>query len=142
MLNGKRILVVEDEFVVSMMLEDVLTDAGAMVLGPVVSVRDALGLLDVAMLDGGVSAAVLDLRLGRENGIVVADALRKRGVPYVFTTGLGEFAELEQHEDAPVLAKPYSLQGLMRTLEKLLLDGNQFMISPDDARQTKVPETH
>jgi hypothetical protein len=64
-LEGRRILVAEDETVVAMVLEDTIIDAGGMVLGPVISVPDALGLLDAAKADGGVSAAVINLRLGQ-----------------------------------------------------------------------------
>ncbi|MFC7555148.1 hypothetical protein ACFQU7_27280 [Pseudoroseomonas wenyumeiae] len=80
-LNGHRILVAEDEVPVAMMMEDTIIDAGGMVLGPVISVPDALGLLDAAKADGGVSAAVINLRLGQHRTTRLAAALRNRACP-------------------------------------------------------------
>jgi DNA-binding response OmpR family regulator len=62
-LTGKRVLVVEDEILVSMLVEDELRGAGAEVVGPVSSVSDALRLIDAAATVGGINAAVLDINL-------------------------------------------------------------------------------
>src|SRR3712207_4790780 len=74
-LTGKRVLVVEDEALVSMLVEDQLHDAGATVLGPAPSVPEALRLVAAAAADGGISAAVLDINLDGQHVRPVADRL-------------------------------------------------------------------
>ncbi len=99
----RRILVVEDEALVAMLVEDALTDAGFAVLGPARSVAQALEMLRGAAPD----AAVLDLNLGGENSLAVAEALAARGIPFVVATGYGA-AGLPAHlRHIPVLPKPY-----------------------------------
>ncbi|RKK03464.1 response regulator [Pseudoroseomonas wenyumeiae] len=119
-LNGHRILVAEDEVPVAMMMEDTIIDAGGMVLGPVISVPDALGLLDAAKADGGVSAAVINLRLGQHRTTRLAAALREQGVPFLYATGYGTHHDLDAHQEVPVLAKPYNPADLVEALEGLL----------------------
>ncbi|MBC9176050.1 response regulator [Pseudoroseomonas ludipueritiae] len=111
----------EDEALVAMMMEDCIVEAGGMVLGPVISVPDALRLLDAAMADGGVSAAVINLRLGRENTLRLADALAARRVPFIYATGYVSHHDLELHQEAPVLAKPYNAADLIQALGDLLV---------------------
>jgi DNA-binding response OmpR family regulator len=106
-LAGKRVLVVEDEALVSMLLEDVLRDAGATVLGPAPSVDDALRAVEAAAADGGISAAVLDINLDGRHVSPVADKLAALGVPFLFATGHGENHNTGGHEDAPFLEKPF-----------------------------------
>lgn len=119
-LDGHRILVAEDEVPVAMMMEDSIIDAGGMVLGPVISVPDALGLLDAAMADGGVSAAVINLRLGQHRTTRLADALTQQGVPFLYATGYGSHRDLDAYQEVPVLAKPYTPAALVEALERLL----------------------
>jgi len=107
MLHGKRILVVEDEALISMLLEDELLEAGAEVVGPVCSVKEALELIDQAAADGGLSAAVLDINLEGETVSPVADRLATLNVPFVFATGYGEGYNRGLHAAAPILAKPF-----------------------------------
>jgi DNA-binding response OmpR family regulator len=85
-LKGKQVLVVEDEALVSMLIEDELRDAGATVLGPAVRVDDAVRLVEAAAADGGISAAVLDINL---EGRHVASVANRLGVPFLFATGYG-----------------------------------------------------
>jgi CheY-like chemotaxis protein len=122
-LEGQRILVAEDEVLVAMMLEDTIIDAGGMVLGPVVSVPDALSLLDAAKADGGISAAVINLRLGQRTTTELADALTKQGVPFIYATGYNNHDDIEAHQGAMVLAKPYNPPDLLQALESLLTRG-------------------
>jgi len=122
-LKGQRILVAEDEVLVAMMMEDTIIDAGGMVLGPVVSVHDALSLLDAAQADGGVSAAVINLRLGQHSTTRLADALTEQGVPFIYATGYGTHHDLDAHQEVPVLDKPYNPAELVESLESLLSCG-------------------
>lgn len=83
-LEGLRILVVEDEYLLADEMDYELAAIGAVVLGPAGSVREAIDLIQgEARIDG----AALDLNLGGEPAFEVADLLARRGVPFVFTTG-------------------------------------------------------
>jgi CheY-like chemotaxis protein len=102
-LEGHRVLVVEDEELISLMLVDVLEELGAAVVGPAASVPDALRLVE----QGGMTAALLDLSLRGETVYPVADQLAAQGVPYVFITGYGQGHLAARHGHAPVLTKPF-----------------------------------
>ena len=117
-LKGKRILVVEDEALVSMLVEDELRDAGATVLGPAACVGDALRLVEAAV-DGGISAAVLDINLDGRHVRPVADRLAALRVPFVFATGYGEGCDTGGHGTAPLLSKPFAPERLIAAVEAL-----------------------
>ncbi len=118
-LKGKRVLVVEDEALVSMLVEDELRDAGAKVLGPAPSVDHALQLIEAAAADGGISAAVLDINLDGQHVEAVADRLAALGVPFLFATGYGEGCDTGGHRAAPILCKPFSPESLVAIIEAL-----------------------
>jgi DNA-binding response OmpR family regulator len=82
-LARKRILVVEDDYLVAMDIVRALERAGAEVVGPAPAVEAALNALEQTVLDG----AILDINLGGEMAFPVADALMARGVPFIFATG-------------------------------------------------------
>jgi DNA-binding response OmpR family regulator len=107
MLQGKRVLAVEDEALICMLMEDGLTGAGAEVIGPAYSVEEALGLIDRTAADGGLSAAVLDINLDGEMVSPVADHLAALGVPFIFATGYPEDHNRGLHAAAPTLRKPF-----------------------------------
>lgn len=112
---ARRILVVEDEALVAMLVEDALEDAGFGVIGPVRSVAQALEALEAELPD----AAVLDLNLAGENSVAVADALVARGIPFVVATGYGAAGLPATHRDALVLPKPYDPADLTALLGRL-----------------------
>ncbi len=118
-LTGKRVLVVEDEIFVSLLVEDELRGAGAEVIGPAPSVSDALRLVEAAAADGGISAAVLDINLNGMKVAPVADKLAVLGVPFLFATGYGENCDTGGHADARVLRKPFSPHALVDAVEAL-----------------------
>ncbi len=122
-LKGKRVLVVEDEALVSMLVEDELRDAGATIVGPAPSVGDALRLIEGAASDGGISAAVLDINLNGEKASPVADRLAALGVPFLFATGYGEGCDTGGHGAAPTLHKPFALERLIAAIEALVPAG-------------------
>ncbi|MCP8940478.1 response regulator [Alsobacter sp. SYSU M60028] len=115
-LDGKRILVVEDEAVIAAMIEDMLEDLGAVVVGPVNTVARGLALAG----DAAIDAAVLDVNLRGERVDPVARLLARRGVPVVIASGYGESGEFEH--DGAVLTKPFTLADLGRVLESALRD--------------------
>ena len=118
-LKGLRVLVVEDEALVSMLVEDELRYAGAMVLGPAPSVGDALRLVEAAAADGGISAAVLDINLDGQHVAPLADRLAALGVPFLFATGYGDSRDTGRHGAAPVLEKPFDMERLVAAVAAL-----------------------
>ena len=115
-LAGKRILVVEDEALVSMMVEDELRDAGAEILGPAPSIANALRLIEAAVSDGGINAAVLDINLGGQHVGPLADRLTALGVPFLFATGYNADCDTGGYERAPLLEKPFEMGRLVAIL--------------------------
>lgn len=113
-LAGRRILIVEDESMIALMIQDVLADLGSVVVGPAARIETALELATTAPID----LAVLDLDLVGEPVYPVAEALAKRGIPFVFTTGYGQRGIAEVWRDRPSLLKPFrpsQLAALLRT---------------------------
>lgn len=111
----RRVMVVEDEVLVAMLVEDALLDAGYDVIGPATTVKDALALLGRETPD----AVVLDLNLAGETSTPVADAIAARGIPYVIATGYGAAGLPAGHQDALVLAKPYDPSDLTAMLARM-----------------------
>jgi DNA-binding response OmpR family regulator len=122
-LKGKRILLVEDEALVAMLVEDELLDAGAHIVGTASSVAEALRMIEVAMGDGGISAAVLDLNLDGELVWPVANALDELGVQFLFETGYAPGCNAGRHVTAPVLHKPFDPQALIGAVGGLVTLG-------------------
>lgn len=112
---AKRILIVEDEVLVAMHLEDLLTDMGHQVVGPATRINQAVELARKSEID----AAVLDVNLAGRNSFPVADILRQRGIPFVFATGYGAEGFVEGYRDEPTLRKPYEARDLMRAIATL-----------------------
>lgn len=115
-LNGRRILVVEDEYIIAIQVKHWLQDAGAEVIGPVPSVERALNLIE----DGGIDAAVLDLNLGeRRTAHPIADRLGALGVPHLFATGDVRLPHISGYDDRPRLEKPFVEAELVQAILKL-----------------------
>jgi CheY-like chemotaxis protein len=110
-LAGKRILLVEDEFIVAAMLEDVLRGLGAVVVGPAYRLGQGLRLAQEEAID----VAILDVNIEGERSDPIADALAGRGIPFVLATGYGNG---EARHGASVLTKPYTPQMLAAALAR------------------------
>lgn len=115
-LSSLKVLVVEDEALVSMLVEDMLTDMGCAIVGPAAEIEEALRLAGSADID----AALLDVNLGGRPIFPVADALKIRGVPFAFASGYGEAGLTEDHRGSTVLQKPFREADLRRVLEGLV----------------------
>jgi DNA-binding response OmpR family regulator len=111
----RRILVVEDEMLIGMLLEDMLTDMGHEVAAIVPRLKDALAAVERESFD----LAVLDVHLHGESAFPVADALIAKGVPFIFATGYGERGLPENYRGRPVLQKPFARDDLDRLLKAI-----------------------
>jgi CheY-like chemotaxis protein len=114
-LAGLRVLVVEDEMMVSMLIEDMLTDLGCVVIGPASRLDEAIELAEVSEID----CAVLDVNLGGQPIFPLADLLRERGRPFAFATGYGDAGVRDVDRGTPVLQKPFREGDLARVLGEL-----------------------
>ena len=114
-LAGLRVLVVEDEMMVSMLIEDMLADLGCAVVGPASRLDEALELMNASDLD----CAVLDVNLGGQPIFPLADLLRERGTPFAFATGYGDAGLRDVDRGTPVLQKPFREGDLARVLGEL-----------------------
>jgi CheY-like chemotaxis protein len=116
-LVSLRVLVVEDETLVALLLEDMLADLGCIVIGPATSVEVALALLETEPVD----VALIDVSLGSsELSLPVADALVHKRIPFAFASGHGPKAlGGTRHEGASLLLKPFSFAELTAIVVEL-----------------------
>ena len=115
-LDGKRILLVEDEAVIAFAVEDMLLDLGCEVVGPAFRLDDAVALASSAAID----AAILDVNLNDERSFAVAEILRRRGIPFLFATGYADTGVDWDGGDVALLAKPYRKEQIAAALDRLL----------------------
>jgi CheY-like chemotaxis protein len=111
-----RVLVVDDEPLIAMMVEEWLADLQCETVGPAASAKAALALIEGAEIDG----AILDVSLNGHDSFAVAAALRERAVPFAFATGHASDRIEQQFKDAPTLAKPYNFESMRRVVTALL----------------------
>ena len=113
---GKRsVLIVEDEPLIAMMLEDFLETLGHSVVGTCESVEEAIEKVEA----GGFDLAIIDVQLKDGQQVwPLADRLVEEGKPYIIATGGHVDPPPEQHADAPVLCKPYTIEAIEPALEQ------------------------
>ena len=107
-----RILVVDDEPLIAMLVQDWLVDLGCEVLGPAHTVDDAMALIDGSSIDG----AFLDVSLGSGNSYGIAEALQSRSVPIAFATGHGAASIDPRFSTAITIAKPFDFASMERVV--------------------------
>lgn len=115
-LSGLKVLIVEDESLVSMLIEDALADLGCRVAGVASRIDEALDKAATLPLD----AAILDVNLHGKQTAAVAEILKKRGVPFLFATGYGVSGLPGGFQTAPFLQKPFHEADLERVLRQAL----------------------
>lgn len=116
MPGSSRILIVEDEPLIAMMLEDFLDALDRELAGSADGVEAALALIE----QGGIDAAILDVNLrGGEQSWPIADRLAELGIPFVIATGGADDSIAEAHRDRPVLSKPFTLSSVEAMLDSL-----------------------
>lgn len=114
--NDKRVLLVEDEPLVSMMLADMLAAFGHKVDGPYNRFSDAM----LAAKSNNLQAGILDVNLGGEKTYAVADILADRKIPFAFVTGYGPDTIISEFSHAPVLQKPIEAAKLHALLQQIV----------------------
>ena len=114
--TAPRLLVVEDEYLIRMLLEDMLDELGYAVTVAVGSIAEA----SEHATSGTFDCAILDVNVDGEEIFPVAEILAGRGLPFVFVTGYGEGSLPARFRDRPALQKPFQTERLKATLDKLL----------------------
>lgn len=111
-----RVLVVEDEVLIAMLIEDMLVDFGHEVVGPAMRLHRALKIAQEEKFD----LAILDVNLANEQSFPVADVLREKGVPFIFATGYGVQGVKDEFPDVVTLQKPFEARQLQDAIAGVL----------------------
>jgi DNA-binding response OmpR family regulator len=111
----RRVLVVEDDYMIASLLADELNEFGYVVIGPADNLTDAIAVASGSVLDG----ALIDIALRGESALPVAQILTDRNIPFAFVTGESENAE-GTFKDVPMLLKPFTVEELRLALERIL----------------------
>ena len=117
LLSGRRVLVVEDEMLVLIMIEDMLADLGCKSVTSAATVDKALALINEQVFD----VAMLDMNLNGNDSLVVAETLAARGIPFFYSTGNTSRSFRDGYSDRPVLKKPFKYEELAAILTRLKL---------------------
>jgi CheY-like chemotaxis protein len=115
-LRGRRILVVEDEYLLADDISRALAEAGAEVLGPVASARAAEAII---ASEERIDAAVLDINLRDGAVFPAADTLAERDIPFAFATGYEQWSLPERFQDRPLVEKPFKASQITALLMPL-----------------------
>ena len=110
-----RILLVEDEMLVAMLLEDMLAEAGHTIIGPLARIDQAVE----AARGQAIDLAILDVNVGGDEVYPVAEALAAREIPFAFATAYGAHGLREPWQDRPTLQKPFHRNDLFRMVAEL-----------------------
>ena len=108
MAEKRIVLIVEDEPLIAMMLEDFLDSLGHGIVGTCETVQDAMAKVE----EGGFDVAIIDVHLKGEHVWPVADRLTEKGIPFILATGGHIAPPPREHENAPVLSKPYTIDSI------------------------------
>ena len=115
-LAGVQVLVIEDEMMVAMLLEDMLSDIGCTPVGPARTVKSALKLIERAEFD----IAILDVNLNGDETYPIAEALTARAMPFVFASGYSAGGLRKEYRSSFFLQKPFQQNELERALASAL----------------------
>jgi CheY-like chemotaxis protein len=115
-LRGRRLLIIEDEAAITMLIEDLVADLGAVIAGFAARMADAGTKIDTLDYD----VAMLDVNLGGQQSFALADKLIARGKPFVFATGYGRAVIPEALRNVPILQKPFRVAEFAAALREAL----------------------
>jgi len=117
--RGRRVLIAEDEYLLASKMVEELAKLGVETIGPASTVKRALDLIEHC---GPLDAAMLDIKLRNEMIFPVADALRARGVPFVFTTGYNQKIIPDGYKDVVRYEKPFDVAEVARVVAQISVD--------------------
>jgi CheY-like chemotaxis protein len=116
--SGKKILVVEDEFIIQILMVEMLQDLGSQAVVSAATIEEAIASISNENFD----AALLDMNLNGRSSEMVADALAKSGVPFAYSTGNSTGDDRDGFRNRPVLHKPFTDEQCKRVVLGLLFD--------------------
>lgn len=112
---GRRVLIVEDEAMIALLIEDVVEELGYEIVGPANKLETALRLAE----EEGLDAAILDVNLRDNKVYPVAERLLARGIPFLLASGYGDWALPENLRNQPRLTKPFTMEELKKQVASL-----------------------
>lgn len=115
-MSNPRLLIVEDEYLIRLLLEDMLVELGCSITAVAASLAE--GKTHAASAD--IDLAILDVNIDGEQIFPAAEILKGRGIPFIFITGYGARGLPENYRNAPTLQKPFQMQDLKTTLARAL----------------------
>lgn len=115
-LDGRTVLILEDEPVIGFALEDMVETMGGRVCGTAFRVAEAIDLLDRHRCD----AAILDVNIAGERSYPVAEVLAQRGIPFIFATGYGDSEHPGRFAGCPTVTKPYGIDDIRDALQRAI----------------------
>ena len=115
-LGGCRVLIVEDETILAMLLKDMLRELGCDVVATATQPSQAIAAIQALEID----VAILDINLGGQQSYGIAAELAARNLPFVFSTGYSRSVSGKEHPDKPVLRKPFQVEDLQAALSQAL----------------------
>ncbi len=115
-LRGVQVLVVEDEAILSMILQDFLEDLGCVIVGPAHALPEALSLAE----DAAIDIALIDVNLQRVEAFPVGDVLVQRGIPFIFMSGDDDLQRNDTFGQRPVLRKPFAMREVPVIIQSVL----------------------
>jgi CheY-like chemotaxis protein len=115
-MSNARLLIVEDEYLIRLLLEDMLVDIGCSIAAVASNLDEGKKAAEATEID----LAILDVNIDGQQVFPIADILRNRGLPFIFITGYGARGLPERYRDAPTLQKPFQMHDLEATLARVL----------------------
>ena len=122
-LRSPRVLVVEDETLVSMLIEDMVFDCGGQVVGPASTFEQAIALA----LEEDLDLAILDVNMAGLVVYPVADILRHRGIPFIFVSGYDPSIVPARYQHERVLMKPFSYETFSGTFDTIVAERREAL---------------
>ncbi len=122
-----RILIVEDEPIIAMMLSEWLEELGHEPIGPAPTVDDAIARIG----QGAIDAAIVDINLCGRRSDPVAAALAERAIPFAFATGGHADSVGDEYKDRPLVSKPYDFAAVANAVEALIAPPGRRHIGQD-----------
>tara|TARA_R110001606_G_scaffold39648_1_gene109107 strand:+ start:458 stop:865 length:408 start_codon:yes stop_codon:yes gene_type:complete len=125
-LSGCRVLVVEDEMMIAMLLEDLLDELGCEVVATAAHPEQAMEAIATTPVD----IAILDINLSGLDSYAIADTLITREIPFMFATGYGDRGVKEEYRMHPVLRKPFRIDEMSNMLTATLQQAGRQETEP------------